>query len=404
MPAFLTNKNIVLGVTASIAAYKAVYLARLLLENSAHVWPVMTPSATHFIGPLTLSGLCQKRTIVDLWSTTGDAKITHVELSHLADALLVAPATADFLARLVHGRADDVVTAIALSTKAPIMIAPAMETGMWEHEATQQHVEILTQRGAQIIPPKEGFLASGRSGAGRMAEPEEIESYLIKLFCQKDLEGQRVLVTSGPTYESLDPVRFLGNRSSGKMGFALAEAAWQRGAEVIYVTGPSHLSIPDYFVCEKIESTEQMLQACMRHIKSVTMCIFAAAPADFKPITRATHKIKKMHPKLDLTLEQTVDIASTLAAQNTKCVRIGFAAETENVRIGAIDKLKQKGFHMVVANDVSQSHIGFGSDTNAVEIFSRNSEHSQLIPVQAKKQLAHCILDHARPFFKAAKS
>jgi phosphopantothenoylcysteine decarboxylase/phosphopantothenate--cysteine ligase len=385
-------KNIVLGVAGSIAAYKAVYLVRLCVEAGAEVWPILTASGARFVGPLTFSALTRHRAIVDMWSASEAGEISHVEIARRADALVLAPATADLLARLAVGRADDPLCAVALATRAPWIVAPAMETGMWENPATQAAVTTLRERGASFVMPGEGHLASGAHGVGRMAEPEVILETIARAVTVQDLAGQRVLVTAGPTRERFDPVRFVTNASSGKMGFAVARVARRRGAEVILVTGPTTLKPPSGVKVEQVESTYELLEACRRHLASATVLVMAAAPADFRPAERAPTKAKKKDKSFSVDMEPTIDVLKTLAPRAAGIVTVGFAAETDNLVAKAQHKLVDKNLDLMVANDVTRTDAGFASDTNVVEIINRGGEHAQL-PVMPKESVASEILD-----------
>ena len=296
----LKGKTIGLCVTGSIAAYKAIYLLRLLTEAGADVRTAMTRGATRFVGPMSFSSLSGHRTITDMWSAAENGEIGHVEMAHTIDALVVAPATADTLARLAQGRANDPVCAAALSTQAPLVICPAMEDGMWKHPATQSNVRLLKERGACILSPQAGALASGRTGSGRMVEPDSIVAKLKSLLGPNDLAGVHYLVTAGPTREHLDPARFISNPSTGRMGIAIAEAARDRGAKVTLILGPTALAAPDGVDVHHIQSTQDMLEACKGHFNQSDVWIMAAAPADYRPARQHEHKMKKPGPALNI--------------------------------------------------------------------------------------------------------
>lgn len=390
----LRGKHIVLGVTGSIAAYKALLVTRQLALAGAHVWPVLTQAATRFVAPLSFSVLAGHRAITDLWSAAGDGEVSHVELAHRADALLIAPATADTLARLAQGRADDPLGSIALATRAPLLVAPAMETGMWEHPATREHVATLTSRGVRFVAPQSGELASGRDGVGRLAEPDEIVSQLVRLLTQQDLAGEHLVVTAGPTREALDPARFVSNRSSGKMGFALARAAATRGATVRLITGPTALSSPQGVETTRIETTEQLLAACRDALPTCTALIMAAAPADYRAMAPAANKLKKraQGDALTLHLVATPDILLALAARTAQRIVIGFAAESHELLPHARAKLEAKDLDLIVANDIGRADAGFEVDTNAVVLLHRDGTTAEL-GVLPKLEVAHAILD-----------
>lgn len=406
----LQNKHIMLGVSGSIAAYKALSLLRLCTEAGAQVWPILTANACRFVTPMSFSALSGRRTIVDMWSDAEAGQISHVELAHQADVLVIAPATASMIARLAQGHVDDPLTAVALSTRAPCVIAPAMEDGMWHHPATQANIATLRQRGVWVISPEQGALASGRIGAGRMAEPAAILETILRVLTPQDLRGERMLITAGPTREAMDPARFISNRSTGKMGYALAQAALRRGAEVHLVTGPTHCDVPMGAECTRIDTTAELLDACMRILPSVTTVIMAAAPADYQPVTYSEHKIKKSTlvnadaPPLaqhSLALRNTPDVLATLSKAHVpsptspRPMFVGFAAETHDVLQHAQQKLQTKNVDMIVANDISRSDQGFAAETNAVTLVCRDGT-TYPIPLMHKQDIAHQILNHVQ--------
>ncbi|OGQ90154.1 MAG: hypothetical protein A2289_19840 [Deltaproteobacteria bacterium RIFOXYA12_FULL_58_15] len=386
------KKHIILGVSGSIAAYKAVYLTRLFVEARAHVWPMLTAAGARFVGPLTFSALTGNRAVTDMWSASEAGEINHVELAHRADLLVLAPATADLLARLALGRADDPLAAVALSTQAPWLVAPAMESGMWNNPATQKNVETLRERGAQFVMPTAGRLASGATGVGRMAEPEDIFEAALGRLTSQDLHGKKVVVTAGPTREYFDPVRFISNPSSGKMGFAVARVARRRGAEVVLITGPSNLVPPPDVHVDRIETTAELLTACQNALQDADILVMAAAPGDFSPASRQTTKSKKPTAAFQAALEPTVDVLKTLAPRKAGCFVVGFAAETHDVNERAKAKLEAKDLDLVVANDITLPDAGFGTDTNVVTIISRDGSAARL-PALSKVAVAEEILD-----------
>jgi phosphopantothenoylcysteine decarboxylase/phosphopantothenate--cysteine ligase len=402
--AMLYEKNVVLGVSGSIAAYKAVYLARLLIEARARVYPMLTRSATRFIGPLTLSSLTGHRAVTDMWSQAEAGEIGHVEWAHLADVLVLAPATADLLARLAVGRADSPLTAVALATRVPWVVAPAMESGMWQNDATQQNIQILRDRGARVVDPQEGTLASGRVGVGRMAEPEDIFEEALAAVAPLDLVGQRVLVTAGPTREGFDPVRFISNASTGKMGYALAREARCRGAEVCLVSGPTQLRPPHGVRLVRVTTTQEMLDACRANAASASIIIMAAAPADHRPASYSAVKTKKApgEARFQIELENTPDILVELKARKPGCIVVGFAAETGAVGEKARGKLAAKDLDMIVANDVTRPDAGFAVDTNVVEIIMRDGSQTSL-PTMTKDAVAAEILDRVAQLVDARR-
>lgn len=390
----LKGKTIGLCVTGSIAAYKAIYLTRLLTQAGATVRTVLTQGASRFVGAMSFSALTGQRAITDMWSAAEGGEIGHVELAHQVDILVIAPATADTLARLAQGRADDPVCAAALSTKAPVLLCPAMEDGMWHHAATQANVALLKERGATFLIPEEGALASGRTGQGRMAEPEEIIQTIHSLLGPQDFQGQTVLVTAGPTREHIDPARFISNPSTGRMGIALAQAARDRGARVFLVLGPTSLSAPHGVKTRNVTTTANMLEACEEIFPICDICIMAAAPADYRPAARHEHKLKKNEATVDsLALEKTPDILSTLLAIRKAQFVVGYAAETQNMLAYAREKLTRKNLDMIVANQIGQAQIGFASASNAVTILGKNGETVE-IPMAEKRIIADRILDH----------
>ena len=387
----LDGKHIILGVSGSIAAYKAVYLLRLLTEAGGSVSPVMTRGAERFVAPLTFSALSGNRTITSLWAPAEEGQIGHVELAHQADLIVLAPTTADLLARLATGRADDPICAIALSSQAPKLLAPAMEDGMWHNPLTQGHVTQLREHGYQLIAPESGSLASGRTGRGRMAEPETIFEAICTALSPKDLHGQRILVTAGPTREHIDPARFISNPSTGKMGIAIARQAARRGAEVTLVLGPTHLTPPSEVRTIHIASTQEMLDACEVRLEQCDILVMAAAPADFSPAHPSIEKVKKQNCDDKLTLSRTPDILKTLGAGARGKFVVGFAAETQHLVDYARDKLARKDLDLVVANDVSRPDAGFASDTNAVTLVT--SAATRELELAPKSVIANAILD-----------
>jgi len=390
----LEGSTIILGVSGSIAAYKAVYLLRRLVEASAIVHPILTQAATRFVAPLSFSILSGHRAVVDMWSASEAGEVNHVELAHKADLLLLAPATADLLARACHGRADDPLMAVSLATRAPWVIAPAMETGMWNHAETQTHVHTLTKRGVRFVMPDSGGLASGAQGVGRMAEPEAILEAVRQALTAQDLRNKRVVVTAGPTREAFDPVRFVTNASSGKMGYALARVAARRGADVTLISGPTNLAAPLGVKTIPVITTHDMLHACEQALPNADVLVMAAAPVDHRPVDVAEHKVKKLAlgTNFDITMESTPDILRTLSPLLPEKVAVGFAAETDHLVAHAIDKLRAKNLDLIVANDVRRPGAGFGVDTNAVTILDREGTAEEL-PLMSKEAVATEILN-----------
>ena len=388
----LDGRSIALGVTGSISAYKAADLASKLRQAGASVEVLMTEAATRFIAPLTFQSLTGQEAIVDMFET--EEAEAHVEVARRADAFVIAPATADCLARLAYGGGGDMVTLTALATTAPIVVAPAMDSQMWSNAAVVANVAALAERGVEVVGPEEGRLASGRHGAGRLAETAAIVGAVRAAIGRRegDLCGRSVIVTAGGTQEPLDPVRYIGNRSSGRMGFSLAKAARDRGARVSLVTGPSPLNTPYGVDRINVKTVEQMLEALEPLTETCDALLMAAAPADFRPLETAGQKIKKANLSEDemrLELTETPDIISTLPGGG---VRVAFAAETENLKENATAKLASKRAAFIVANDVTAAGSGFGTETNEVTIFHGNGEAERL-PLLSKYAVAHAILD-----------
>ena len=389
----LAGKRILLGVTGSIAAYKAVELLRELTRRGAEVRCAMTESAIRFVAPLTFQSLSRQPVLTDLYAQDYEGQIAHIAAAGGADLFLVAPATAHTLAKFAHGLADDFLTNLFLAATCPVLLAPAMDAEMWRHPATQANVATLRQRGVQFVGPASGELASGLTGPGRLAEPAEIVGAVEALFARaRDLAGRSVLVTAGPTYEPLDPVRFVGNRSSGRMGFALAEAAAARGAQVLLVTGPTHLAPPPGVEYIRVQTTQEMYEAVLAHAEGADAIIKAAAPSDYRPAKVASAKIKKGREILTLELTPTPDILAELARRKGASVLVGFAAETEELVANAREKLRKKNLDLVVANDVGAKDAGFAAETNRVTLVSGDGE-VEALPLLSKQEVAHRILD-----------
>jgi len=390
-PLPLSGKHVALGVTGSISAFKAADLASKLRQAGATVEVVMTPAATQFVTPLTFQSLTGRPVVVDMFAAA-EAE-AHVEVARRADVFVIAPATADCLARLAHGMTSDMVTLTALATTAPILTAPAMDNQMWEHPATQENVTTLRNRGVEFVGPMEGRLASGRSGLGRLAEVPQVVGAVRMLIGQRsgDLAGRHIVVSAGGTQEPLDPVRYVGNRSTGKMGFAIAEAARDRGAHVTLVTGPVALETPYGIHRVDVNTVAEMLVALEQATADSDAIIMSAAPADYRPANPSAHKLKKSSDEgaLDIGLVKNPDIIATLPAGG---VRVGFAAETRNLEEYARQKLPAKRLDFIVANDVSAAGSGFGTDTNQVTIFHSDGRHEEL-PMMTKYAVGLAILD-----------
>jgi phosphopantothenoylcysteine decarboxylase / phosphopantothenate---cysteine ligase len=388
--------KVALGVSGGIAAYKAAEIVRLLQDRGLRVQVIMTKSAQEFVRPLTFAALSGEKVITDIFSAENeqpniDSAVEHIAVAQAIDGLLVAPATADILAKFAQGIANDFLTTLYLATTAPVVVAPAMNVNMWNHPATQANLEILRKRGVRIVEPGEGYLACGMTGPGRLAENEAIVSALLEAVgASQDLSGETVLITAGPTRERIDPVRYLTNRSSGRMGYAIAEAAIRRGARVLLVTGPTAIKPPASAEVTKVESAEEMHQAVLRLLPESTIVIKTAAVADYRAKDAADQKIKRKGA-LTLELEPTTDILAELARHKKNQLIIGFAAETQNVLENARKKLTSKSVDAIVVNDVSREGIGFDSDRNAVTIIT----HDEVVevPETTKWDVAQRVLD-----------
>jgi phosphopantothenoylcysteine decarboxylase/phosphopantothenate--cysteine ligase len=390
--------KIALGVSGGIAAYKAAEIVRLFEERGIRVQVVMTRAAREFVRPLTFAALSGEKVITDMFGSESgtepanvESAIEHIAIAQSIDALLVAPATADLLARFAQGIASDFLSALYLATTAPVVVAPAMNVNMWNHAATQANVAVLRQRGVRIVEPGEGYLACGMTGAGRLAENETIVAAVMEaLGASQDLVGETVLVTAGPTREKIDPVRYLTNRSSGRMGYAIAEAALRRGARVLLVSGPTALAAPGAAELTLVETAEEMMKAVAGLLPESTVVIKTAAVADFRPKAASEQKIKRKG-EMTLELEPTADILAEVARRKTSQIVVGFAAETENVLENARKKLASKSLDAIVVNDVSREGVGFDSDRNAVTIISRREVIE--VPETSKWEVAHRVLD-----------
>ncbi len=398
----LNGKRILLGVTGSIAAYKAVELLRLLTKAGAEVQVVMTEAAAKFVAPLTFETLSRQAVLLDMWSLEYSHRIGHIEATQRADLLVVAPATARTIARLALGLGDDFLSCIYLASRCPVLVAPAMDCDMLEHQAVQENLARLRDRGVHIVEPGTGPLASGMVGRGRLAELSEIlDRVELILAPRRDLTEQVVLVTAGPTREPLDPVRFLSNRSSGKMGYAMAEAAAARGARVILVSGPTALSAPPGIDVIHVETAEEMYRAVLAKLELARVVIKAAAVADYRPTHKAASKIKKGQTVSEIALEPTPDILAELGKRKGKRILVGFAAETDNLLANARAKLQRKNLDLVVANDVGQAGAGFDQDTNVVTIVDAMGGVEEL-PLLSKRDVADRILDRVTAMLGAS--
>lgn len=391
----LQGKKIVLGVTGGIAVYKAVDLVSKLRKQGAEVRVVMTEHAQQFVTPLTFKEISSNAVATSMWSSNQEFNVEHISLANWADVFLVAPATANILAKMVAGIADDLLSTTLLAAQAPIIVCPAMNTGMYENKVTQNNLVKLKENGVVIMPPATGFLACGTTGAGRLPEPVDIVEFVKKFFAETngDMRGMRVLVTASGTREPIDPVRYVGNRSSGKMGYAIAQAAADRGAEVILVTGPSSLEAPGNVQIINVETTAEMMKACLDVYDDLDLVIKAAAVADYRPREVAEQKIKKANDDaLCIVMDKNPDILKTLGERKKQQILVGFAAETQNLIANAKEKITKKNLDMIVANDVTMPGAGFNSDTNIVKFLFADGSVKELDKM-TKTEVARELLD-----------
>lgn len=389
----LEGKKILLGITGSIAAYKSAFLVRQLVKAGAEVRVIMTASATDFISKLTLSTLSKNKVLVDLFDE--DSWANHVMLGRWADVMLIAPLSCNTLSKMAHGQCDNLLLAVYLSATCPVVAAPAMDEDMWHHPSTRENIQKLVTYGNKIIPVGKGDLASGLVGDGRMAEPDNIIKYVEdNIFVSQSLAGKKAFVSAGPTYEPLDPVRFIGNHSSGKMGLAIAEELFARGADVTLIMGPSAIKLPSNGIRSvRVNTAEEMYKACTTQFANSDIGVMAAAVADYTPAEVVTDKIKKNKDELVIELKKTKDILKSLGEKKSKeQVLVGFALETNNEREYALDKLKRKSADMVVLNSLNDKGAGFGTDTNKISIFDKSGKefHYELM---SKKEAAKNIVD-----------
>jgi phosphopantothenoylcysteine decarboxylase/phosphopantothenate--cysteine ligase len=387
---------IALGVTGGIGAYKAVEVARGLQKRGHEVVAVMTSSATRFVGAITFEAITQRRVITDQFESGANADIEHIAIASTIDLLVVAPATANIIGKMANGIADDFLSTLYIATRAPVLIAPAMNTQMFAHEAVRRNLDTLAARGVRFVEPGEGYLACGWIGKGRLAEPDDIVAAAEAILRPEGpLRGRRVLVTAGPTYEDFDPVRYLGNRSSGRMGFAIASEAARRGAEVTLVAGPTAIDTPAVHQVVRVRGAEEMHRAVLERAEGMHVVIMAAAVADYAPAERAAQKVPKDRDTMTLVLRKTPDILADLGRRRVASgegpLLVGFAAETENVVARAAAKREEKHADLIVANDVSRADAGFDVETNAVTIIGRSGVES--LSVQSKTRVAAAILD-----------
>lgn len=389
--AMIRNKTVLLGVTGSIAAYKAVDLASKLVQAGANVDVVMTRCATEFVTPLSFTSITHRPTVTDMFEVPDDFEIEHIALAERANVVVIAPATANIIARLAAGIADDMLTCAVLATRAPVILAPAMNVNMWENRITQENLTRLRARGFKMVEPVTGPLACGAQGKGRLADVEDILTVISQaLRARTDLAGKRVVVSAGGTQEPIDPVRYVGNRSSGKMGFALAEAARDRAAEVTLITAPTTLDDPIGVTVVRVDTTLQMRDAIARAAARTDVLIMAAAPADFRPAAVSGSKIKKESTaRMDLHLVPNPDIISDVRGD---LIKVGFAAESEDLVRNATAKLKKKSLDLIVANNITEAQSGFGTDTNRVTLIDSRGK-IEALPLLPKSEVAHKVLD-----------
>jgi phosphopantothenoylcysteine decarboxylase / phosphopantothenate---cysteine ligase len=397
----LSNKRVLLGVSGGIAAYKSAELVRRMREAGAEVRVVMTAGATRFITPLTLQALSGQPVRTELFDAAAEAAMGHIELARWADVILIAPASANTLARLAQGLADDLLSTLCLATRAPLLVAPAMNRGMWEHPATQANLALLLARGVRVCGPAVGSQACGEIGPGRMLEPPELVAAIVEQFQTGALAGLRVLVTAGPTREAIDPVRFIGNRSSGKMGYAVAQAAVEAGARVVLVSGPTALALPARVEGVRVETAAEMHAAVMARVAECDIFIAAAAVADYRPRASAAHKLKKAAAVLPLALERTADILADVAASRPAPFTVGFAAETERLAEHARGKRMAKSLDMIAANLVNVPGQGFEADANALTLYWEGGECE--LPLRDKHSLARELVTHIAARFASKR-
>lgn len=401
----LKGKNIVLGVTGGIAVYKAADLVSKLVKNHANVDVIMTEGATKFVTPLTFQTMSQNVVHTEMFGLITNFDVEHISLAQKADIILIAPATANTIGKIANGIADNMLTTVVMASKAKIIFAPAMNTNMYNNPIVQENIEKLKKLGHEFIKPGEGRLACGDYGAGKMAEPSNILEYIIASLVEKDLKGKKVVVTAGPTIAPLDPVRYMTNHSSGKMGYSIAKEASDRGAEVVLITGPTALTPPEGAEVVRVDTTKDMFDAVGRYFHDCDILIKSAAPLDYRPENVSPIKIKKTDNDsdiLDIRFIKNPDIAAHYGKFKENQIIVGFAAETNNVIENALDKLKRKNFDIIVANDVTEKGAGFKTDTNIVTIINKDGI-SDTYPIMDKKQLAKVILDKASELLKKAR-
>ncbi len=399
----LQGKNIVLGITGSIAAYKAAEIISLLKKRGARVFPIMTKSATYFVHPITYQSIAGEKVSFSLFEKK-DESLKHISLSEIADLLVIAPATANIIGKIASGIADDLLTTTVMATRAPVVIAPAMNERMYENPIVQENIRKLKSLGYRFVGPEEGKLACGDVGKGRMSEPHRIVDFLEEvLYSRKDFEGKSLVITAGPTREPIDRVRFISNYSTGKMGFALAEEARDRGAKVILISGPTSIDPPRGVKLYRVETTHQMLEKVKEHFRGADGLMMVAAVSDFRPIKVNEEKIKKEgKERLTLELTKNPDILEIVGKEKDKKILVGFCAETKNLLQEAKKKLKSKNLDLVVANNLTEKGAGFGVDTNKVILLDSHGEIKSL-PLMSKREVAREILNHVKKLFEKRK-
>lgn len=391
MEKILKNKTVVLGVTGSIAAYKIANLASSLVKKGANVHVIMTKNATNFINPITFETLTGNKCLVDTFDRNFEFSVEHISLAKQADIFMVAPASANVIGKIANGIADDMLTTTIMACKCHKVISPAMNTNMFENPIVQDNLEKLRNYGYEVIDPASGYLACGDTGAGKMPEPTVLESYIMKnIAMEKDMAGKKVLITAGPTMEAIDPVRFISNHSTGKMGYALAKIAMERGAEVTLVTGKTYIEKPDFVKIIDVKSAKEMFDAVDKEFDSQDIVIMSAAVADYRPKTVADEKIKKNDEEAAIELERTDDILGTMSRRKKNQFLCGFSMETEHMLENSKNKLKKKNLDMICANNLKVEGAGFGTDTNVVTLITENE--SRQLPIMSKEQVANEIL------------
>ena len=392
MRKLLENKTVVLGVTGSIAAYKIASLASSLVKKGANVHVIMTQNATNFINPITFESLTGRKCLIDTFDRNFEFQVEHVSLAKQADVFMVAPASANVIGKIAGGIADDMLTTTIMACKAPKIISPAMNTNMFENPIVQDNIQKLKDYGYEVIDPASGYLACGDTGAGKMPDPEVLENYIMKAIAkEKDMSGKKVLITAGATMEKIDPVRFISNHSTGKMGYALAKMAMLRGADVTLVTGKTNISKPDFVKIIEAESAKEMFEAVDDIFESQDIAIMSAAVADYRPKTVAEEKIKKKDGESVIELERTEDILATMAARKKNQIVCGFSMETENMLENSKAKLEKKNLDMICANNLKVAGAGFGTDTNVVTLITKDSVEE--LPLMSKEEVAEEILN-----------